>query len=65
MSWGLAETFDRITVDGIPPIVVETIDGFPGDEGTAAHVVGAIRRMSSLAPGFYRPTDIPLRYGVS
>ena len=65
MAWGLEETFDRITIDGTPPIVMETIAGFPGDEGTAAQVVGAIRRMSTLVPGFYRPTDIPLRYGVS
>lgn len=65
MAWGLDPTFDRITIDGSPPIVVETIDGFPGDEGTAAHVVGALRRLSTLEPGFYRPTDIPLRYGVS
>lgn len=65
MAWGLAPTFDRITIEGAPPIVVETVGGYPGDEGTAAQVVGAIRRLTTLQPGFYRPTDIPLRYGVS
>ena len=65
MAWGLAPTFDRITVDGSPPITVETTGGLPGDEVTTAQVVGAIRRLGTLAPGFYRPTDIPIRFGVS
>lgn len=65
MAWDLSPTFDRITIDGTPPITVETVGGLSGDEGTAAHVVGALRKIPTLQPGFYRPTDIPLRYGVS
>ena len=65
MAWGLSPTFDRITIDGTPPIAMETVGGLPGDEVTTAHVVGAIRRLGTLEPGFYRPTDIPIRYGVS
>jgi hypothetical protein len=65
MAWGLTPTFDRITVEGTPPITLETTSGLPGDDVTIAQVVGAIRRLGTLAPGFYRPTDIPIRYGVS
>ena len=65
MAWGIEPAFERITIDGIPPIRMETIGGLPGDEATVAHVVGALRRLGTLAPGFYRPTDIPIRYGVS
>jgi hypothetical protein len=65
MAWGLADPFDRISVEGSPPIVTTIEGGYPGDEGTAAQVVGALRRIPTLQPGFYRPTDIPLRYGAT
>jgi 4-hydroxy-tetrahydrodipicolinate reductase len=65
MAWGLTDELDRVTIDGDPPIVVEFPTGYPVDEGTAAHVVGALRHLETLPPGFYRPTDIPLRYGTS
>lgn len=65
MVWDLEEPYDRITVEGTPRVVVEIPGGYPIDDGTAAHVVGAIRHCGSLNPGFYRPTDLPLRFGVS
>lgn len=65
MAWGLSDEFDRITIDGDPPIRVDFPTGYPVDEGTAAHVVTALRHLGSLPPGFYRPTDIPLRFGTS
>jgi len=65
MAWGIDDEVDRITIDGDPPITTEIEGGYPVDEGTAAQVVGALRRMDTLGPGFYRPTDIPLRYGVT
>jgi len=65
MAWNLEEAFDRITIDGTPPIVVEIPGGYPIDDGTAAHVVAAIRHCASLTPGFYRPTDLPIRFGAS
>ncbi len=65
MAWDLENPFDRISIEGTPPIVATIEGGYPGDEGTAAHVVAALRRLSTLRPGFYRPTDLPLRYGVS
>lgn len=65
MAWDVADEVDRITIDGNPRIVNEFPGGYPVDEGTAAHVVAALRHMHSLSPGFYRPTDIPLRFGAS
>ena len=65
MAWKLEEAFDRITIEGTPPVFVDIPGGYPIDDGTAAHVVAAIRHCASLTPGFYRPTDLPLRFGAS
>ncbi|MDK1011238.1 MAG: hypothetical protein QGM46_09745 [Actinomycetota bacterium] len=65
MAWKLEEPFDRVTVVGTPPITIDIPGGYPIDDGTAAHVVAAIRHCATLDPGFYRPTDLPLRFGVS
>lgn len=65
MAWKFEEPFDKITVLGTPPITVDIPGGYPIDDGTAAHVIAAIRHCGSLDPGFYRPTDLPLRFGVS
>lgn len=63
MAWGIDET-DHVEIVGQPPLSVVIEGGFPGDEGTTANVVAALRRCTELAPGFYRPTDLPLRMGV-
>jgi len=65
MAWQVEEAFDRVTIEGTPGIKVEIPGGYPIDDGTAAHVVAAIRQCASLAPGFYRPTDLPIRFGVT
>lgn len=65
MAWDFEDAFDRITIVGTPPIVVDIPGGYPIDDGTAAHVVAAIRHCATLTPGFYRPTDLPLRFGAS
>lgn len=65
MAWGVEAESDRIVIEGNPPIVNEFPGGYPVDEGTAALVVNALRRIDTLHPGFYRPTDLPLRYGVT
>jgi 4-hydroxy-tetrahydrodipicolinate reductase len=65
MAWQTEEPFDRVSIEGTPPINVEILGGYPIDDGTAAHVVTAIRHATSLAPGFYRPSDLPLRFGAS
>jgi 4-hydroxy-tetrahydrodipicolinate reductase len=63
MAWGIDPT-DRVQIVGEPPLRVVIEGGFPGDEGTTANVVTALRRCTELGPGFYRPTDLPLRLGV-
>jgi len=65
MAWKLEPPFDRVSIEGTPPINVEVSGGYPIDDGTAAHVVSAVRHAASLAPGFYRPSDLPLRFGAS
>ena len=65
MAWGLDDEVDRIEIAGDPPIEIAFPHGYPVDEGTAALVVTALRHLDTLAPGFYRPTDIPLRFGAT
>lgn len=65
MAWQIEDPFDRISIEGTPPLCVEIPGGYPIDDGTAAHVIAAIRHAASLSPGFYRPTDLPLRFGAS
>lgn len=64
MAWELANPLDTIDIEGSPQINVSFDGGYPTDEGTAAQVVAAIRRCATLKPGFYRPTDLPIRFGV-
>jgi hypothetical protein len=65
MAWQMEDPFDRISIEGTPPLCVEIPGGYPIDDGTAAHVIAAIRHAANLSPGFYRPTDLPLRFGAS
>ncbi|MBA2338257.1 MAG: hypothetical protein H0V96_10960 [Acidimicrobiia bacterium] len=39
------------------------VGGCQGDLGAAAEIPMALRRCTELAPSFYRPTDLPLRFG--
>lgn len=65
MAWQHEEPYDRIHIEGTPAVNFTIPGGYPIDDGTAAHVVAAIRHCGSLPPGFYRPTDLPLRFGVT
>jgi 4-hydroxy-tetrahydrodipicolinate reductase len=60
MTWGLSNPEDRIVIDGVPDLVVAVEGGYAGDAGTVARVVRAIAVAPRLAPGFYRPTDLPV-----
>lgn len=53
MTWGLAGAVDRVEVDGSPPLVVEIVGGYPGDEGTTARVVRAVAACRTLEPGVH------------
>lgn len=63
VDWGLPEPGDRIVVDGEPPLHLEIPGGYHGDLGASAQIVMALRRCTELTPSFYRPTDLPLRFG--
>ena len=63
VDWGLEAPGDRVVVDGEPPLEVEIKGGYHGDLGAAAQIVIALERCDELAPSFYRPTDLPLRFG--
>ena len=63
VDWGLPEPGDRIVVDGDPPLHLEVPGGYHGDLGASAQIVMALRRCTELEPSFYRPTDLPLRFG--
>lgn len=54
---------DRVVVDGEPPLELEIPAGYHGDLGVSAQIVAALRHCRELAPSFYRPTDLPLRFG--
>jgi hypothetical protein len=50
-------------VDGEPPFELVIPGGYQGDLGAAAEITTALRRCTELTPSFYRPTDLPLRFG--
>jgi hypothetical protein len=59
----LEDEYDQVIVDGTPPITMRIEGGYHGDEGATAQILMALRRCNELDPGFYRPTDLPLRFG--
>lgn len=63
VDWGLSEPGDRIVVDGDPPLHLDIPGGYHGDLGASAQIVMALKRCTELEPSFYRPTDLPLRFG--
>lgn len=63
VDWLLPDPGDRIVVDGEPPLELNIPAGYHGDLGTTAQILGALRHCRELTPSFYRPTDLPLRFG--
>jgi hypothetical protein len=62
-TWQLADPGDVISVDGEPPFRLVIPGGYQGDLGATAEITTALRRCTELPPSFYRPTDLPLRFG--
>lgn len=56
---GLGESWDAVSIDGVPPVEVRIGGGVHGDLGTAAIVVNAIRRVAAAAPGLVTMKDLP------
>jgi len=63
LDWKLPDPGDAVTIVGSPPLHIEVEGGYHGDVGTTAQVVRALARCTQLEPGFYRPIDMPLRFG--
>jgi hypothetical protein len=63
IGWELQGAGDTIIVEGEPPILLEIPGGYLGDQGAIAQILSALRRCAELEPSFYRPTDLPLRFG--
>ena len=60
MSAAVQESLDEVIIEAVPRIEVRIVGGYHGDLGTTALVANAARRLASLDPGFYRPTDLPI-----
>lgn len=56
---GLGESWDAVSIDGVPPVEVRITGGVQGDLGTAAVVVNAIPRVAAAAPGLVTMKDLP------
>jgi 4-hydroxy-tetrahydrodipicolinate reductase len=63
MQWGLEDPVDSVEIDATPPLRFEIVGGYHGDTGTTAQILRALELCHDLEPGFYRPTELPLRYG--
>lgn len=57
-----AEGFDRVIIDGVPPIDMTVDGGVHGDRATAAIVVNCIPAVLDADPGLRTMLEIPLRY---
>ena len=63
LAWGLESPRDTLRIEGSPPLSIEIPGGYHGDEGTTAQIVRALGRCAQLPASFYRPIDMPLRFG--
>ena len=53
-----AATYDEITIDGDPPLIIRTTTGFPGDASTVGLLVNAARLAPTLEPGVRTMLDV-------
>jgi 4-hydroxy-tetrahydrodipicolinate reductase len=60
-----AQEFDRIVVDGVPPIDMTITGGVHGDRATAGIVVNCIPAILEARAGLRTMLDVPLRYWAS
>lgn len=57
---GAPESYDAVTIEGVPPLSVRFEGGIHGDIATASMVVNAIPRVIAAAPGLRTMRDLPL-----
>jgi 4-hydroxy-tetrahydrodipicolinate reductase len=57
---GQADPYDRVLVDGDPPIDLRVVGGVHGDVGTSAMVLNSIRPLLDASPGLHTMATIRL-----
>jgi len=57
-----AEEFDRIEIEGVPPIEMTIVGGVHGDRATAGVVVNCIPAVLEAHPGLRTVLEVPLCY---
>ena len=60
MAVGASPSFDRIVVQGDPPIDLRAEGGIFGDSATVGALINAIPGVLNAQPGFKRVTDLPV-----
>ncbi len=56
---GLGESYDAVSIDGVPPVEARIDGGVHGDLGTAAVVVNSVPRVAAAPPGLVTMKDLP------
>ena len=59
MYVGAKESFDSVTVDGVPPMKMKIADGIFGDTATIAALVNTVPLALSAKPGLHTVKDLP------
>jgi len=57
---GEPESFDRVEIDGVPPLKSTVAGGVNGDIATCAITVNAIRAVTKCSPGLKTMLDLPV-----
>jgi 4-hydroxy-tetrahydrodipicolinate reductase len=57
---GAPESYDEVTVRGVPNLTLRIPGGVPGDAATASLVVNSIPKVLSARPGLHTMKDLPL-----
>jgi 4-hydroxy-tetrahydrodipicolinate reductase len=57
---GAPESFDAVTVEGVPGLSMRIEGGIPGDVVTASVVVNSIPKVLNAPPGLHTMRDLPL-----
>lgn len=60
MAVGVSEAFDRIEIQGDPPVSLTVAGGFHGDRATVGCVVNAIPFVVAAPPGLHTVVTLPL-----
>jgi 4-hydroxy-tetrahydrodipicolinate reductase len=57
---GAPESYDEVTVKGVPNLTLRIPGGVPGDLATASIVVNSIPKVLSARPGLQTMKDLPI-----